>query len=78
MRVFGYFLHEQKVTRVRAGKAREVTNNMAAIREKKSFSPTRPAMGESVPIGTIRWHRRIKKWGTGAKPPKKSRHLPDG
>ena len=48
MRVFGYFLHEQKVTRVRAGKAREVPNRMAPIREKKCFSPTRPAMGESV------------------------------
>ena len=70
MRVFGYFLHEQKVTRVRAGKAREVTNNMAAIREKKSFSPTRPAMGESVPIGAMRWHRAIKAQGTGAEPPK--------
>ena len=57
--LFGYFLHEQKVTRVRAGKTQEVTNNMAAIREKISFSTTRPAMSESVPIGAMRWHRAI-------------------
>ena len=44
----GDFSLAGKVTRVRAGKAREVPNRMAPIREKKCFSPTRPAMGESV------------------------------
>ena len=48
MRPFGDFSGEGKVTRVRAGKAREVPNRMAPIREKKCFSPTHPAMGESV------------------------------
>ena len=32
VRVFGYFLHEQKVTRVRAGEAREPSNRLAVIR----------------------------------------------
>ena len=38
MRVFGYFLHEQKVTRVRAGKAREAANRMAAFGKKNFLS----------------------------------------
>ena len=63
-------MHEQKVTRVRAGKAQEPSNRMAITGEEKCFSPTRPAMGESVPIGAMRWHRAIKARGTGAEPPK--------
>ena len=47
VRFFGYFLSAQKVTRVRAGEAREPSNRMAAIRGKKFSSPARPAMGES-------------------------------
>ena len=59
MRAFGYFSHEGKVTRVRAGKAREPSNRIAAIRGKETcFSPARPATGASKPIGTLRWHRR--------------------
>ena len=48
MRPFAYFSGEGKVGRVWAGKAQEVTTRMAAIRETKCFSPTRPAMGESA------------------------------
>ena len=70
MRVFGYFLHEQKVTRVRAGKAREAASRIAAPGEETYFSPTRPAMGESGPIGAIRWHRRSE-MGYGAGGPEK-------
>ena len=51
------------MTRVRAGEARELSNRMAAIREKKYFSPTRPAMGESKPIGANRWHSKIESCG---------------
>jgi len=54
------------VTRVWAGEAQKGTIRMAAIREKKYFSPTRPAMGESKPIGAIRRHRRSKDPGCGA------------
>src|SRR5699024_9358141 len=70
-RVFVYFLHEQQVTRVRAGKAREPSNRMAITGEEKCFSPTRPAIGESQRIGAMRWHRAIKARGTGAEPPKR-------
>ena len=44
-RVFGYFLHEQKVTRVRAGEAREPSNRMAPTREKKMFLSHPPGDG---------------------------------
>ena len=48
--------------RIRVGEARELPKRMASIRKKKCFSPTRPAMGGSKPIGAMRWHRnrRIK------------------
>ena len=46
MRVFGYFLHEQKVTRVRAEKAREVANRIVPIRKKNFLS--HPAIRESA------------------------------
>ena len=39
VRVFGYFLHEQKVTRVWAGEAQEPPNKMAPIREKNVSPP---------------------------------------
>ena len=61
VRFFGYFLSAQKVTRIRAGEAREPSNRMAAIRGKKFFSPARPAMGESERIGAMRWHRHGRK-----------------
>ena len=73
MRVFGYFLHEQKVTRVWAGEAQEIVSRIAAIRGKKCCLPSRPAIRESQRIGAMRQHRRIKKRGTGAKPPKTRR-----
>ena len=57
---FGDFYDKGKVTRVRAGEARELSNRMAVTGEEKCFSPTRPAMGESKPIGAMRWHRKIK------------------
>ena len=38
-------------------------NRMAAIRKKKCFSPTRPAMGESKRIGAMRWLRLSVKKG---------------
>ena len=42
VRAFAYFSHEGKVTRVRAGKAREPSNRIAAIRGKETcFSPAR-------------------------------------
>ena len=44
-RVFGYFLHEQKVTRVWAGEAREPSNRMAPTREKKMFLSHPPGDG---------------------------------
>ena len=40
---------------------------------EKCCVPTRPAIRESQPIGAMRQHRRIKKRGTGAKPPKTRR-----
>ena len=61
VRFFGYFLSAQKVTRVRAGEAREPSNRIAAICGKKFFSPARPAMGESERIGAMRWHRHGRK-----------------
>ena len=62
------------MTRVRAGKAREVPNSMAPIREKKSFSPTRPAMDESKSISTLRWHSATKIGGCGGGAPAKKHH----
>ena len=59
MRVFGYFLHEQKVTRVWAGEAQEPSNRMAIPGEEKCLSPTRPAIRESQRIGAMRWHSPI-------------------
>ena len=58
VRVFAYFFHEEKVGRGPGVKPREPPNRMAAIREKKCFSPTRPAIRESQPIGAMRWHRQ--------------------
>src|SRR5699024_555163 len=59
MRVFGYFLHEQKVTQVWAGEAQEIVSRIAAIRGKKCCLPSRPAIRESQPIGAMRWHSPI-------------------
>ena len=59
MRVFGYFLHEQKVTRVWAGEAQEIVSRIAAIRGNKCCVPSRPAIRESQPIGAMRWHSPI-------------------
>ena len=73
-RVFGYFLHEQKVTRVRAGEAREVPNRMAPIR-KKNFSPP-PARRYALQpcIGQMRWHSATKIGGCGGGAPAKKHH----
>ena len=59
MRVFGYFLHEQKVTRVWAGEAQEIVSRIAAIEGKKCCFPSRPAIRESQRIGAMRWHSPI-------------------
>src|SRR5699024_11329493 len=49
VRFFGYFLSAQKVTRIRAGEAREPSNRMAAIRE----------------IGRASCRERVERWGGG-------------
>ena len=70
MRFFGHFLSAQKVTRgmgpgrphtpgIRGRSPRKLSNRMAVTGEEKCFSPTRPAMGESMRIGALRWHRAI-------------------
>src|SRR5699024_5711856 len=38
-------------------------------RKETCFFPTRPAMGESEPIGANRWHRRSENRVVGATPP---------
>ena len=58
MRPFGDFSGEGKVTRVRAGTAREVPNRMAPIREKKGFSPARRWANQPC-IGQMRWPSAI-------------------
>ena len=70
MRVFGYFLHEQKVPRGGAGEPHEIVSRIAAIRGKKCCLPSRPAMGESKRIGALRRHRRIKNGAWGRSPRK--------
>ena len=68
--VFWSLLSAQKVTRgmgpgrphtpgVRGRSPRKLSNRMAVTGEETCFSPTRPAMGESMRIGALRWHRAI-------------------
>ena len=71
---FGDFYDKGKVTRVRAGEARELSNRMAVTGEEKCFSPTRPAMGESQPIGAICWHRRNEN-GVRGRSPRQQKNL---
>src|SRR5699024_5202721 len=54
MRFFGYFLSVQKVTK---GTGAEPPKSFG---EEICFFPTRPAMGESEPIGANCWHRVIR------------------
>src|SRR5699024_3335419 len=76
MRFFGYFLSAQKVTRVRAGEARELSNRMAVPGEEKCFSPARPAIRESaLHRPDAQAQNDQKRWGQGAKPPKNLRYL---
>ena len=51
VRLFGYFLSVQKVTRVRAGKAREVPNRMAPIRKKNLSPPPATTQRGLAPFG---------------------------
>src|SRR5699024_4809746 len=74
VRVFGYFLHEQKVTRVWAGEAQEIVSRIAAIRGKKCCLPSRPAIRESAlyrPDALAQRHQKRER--AGAKPPKTRR-----
>ena len=68
MRFFGYFLSAQKVTRVRAGEARELSNRMAVPGEEKCFSPA-PRYANQPCIGRMRRHRTIKKDGGRGRSP---------
>ena len=61
MRFFGYFLSAQKVTRGTGAEPLGAIEQNSSSRRGKYFSPTRPAMAESEPIGAMRWHRRSVK-----------------
>ena len=63
VRVFGYFLHEQKVTRGPGVKPPKLPGfgggAPARFRKETCFIPTRPAARESQPIGAMRWPSAI-------------------
>src|SRR5699024_10767195 len=68
MRVFGYFLHKQKVTRAWAGEAQEPSNRIVLVRDKNVSPP--PArrwanLGPSVPFAGTGEAKR----GVGPKAP---------
>ena len=73
--LLGTFPAREKYPGVRGRRPRKSSNRMEPIREKNVISPTRPAARESKRIGALRWHRRIKKWGPGAEPPKSGAEL---